>query len=489
MPPTVATASHDFSALFHEIFTRSSEGILLIDKRGRITWANEAALRMHDADGPADLGGTAAGYRKRHSLRFRNLRPLSPEQYPIDRLKRNGSFNEICLEVRRKNDDGFRRILEFRGLALENDGNTFSRALVMLDATEKHEAQERFEKTFNVNPAPAIICKLADLRYIKVNHGFLGMTGYRRQDLIGKSAHDIDVLRQAEQRQEALESLEQGATIPQMEAVLRRSDGSDLHVIVAGQPVDVDSDPCMLFTFIDLTARRQAQERLRQSEEIFSTAFRLAPVPMTLSTLADGQLLEVNEAFLRTTGHADIDDANQALSKQELWLDPDAQENLAKLVDRDGSIRNVEIQLRLRSGQFLDCLASAEMVTIGSDRCILWVIQDITQRKRSEAELMQAIEVVMQDASWFSRSVIEKLAQLRGSHGKAGKSAELADLTQREHEILVHMCQGSDDREIGRALGISPHTVRNHVAAVYSKIGVHRRGAAIIWALERGMGG
>src|SRR5690606_41667267 len=85
--------------------------------------------------------------------------------------------------------------------------------------------------------------------------------------------------------------------------------------------------------------------------------------------------------------------------------------------------------------------------------------------------------------------VVEKLAQLRGRHGAATHQTELADLTLREQEILNYMCQGKEDREIGESLGISRHTVRNHVAAIYSKIGVHRRGAAIIWALERGIAG
>src|SRR5690606_34601174 len=99
------------------------------------------------------------------------------------------------------------------------------------------------------------------------------------------------------------------------------------------------------------------------------------------------------------------------------------------------------------------------------------------------------LEAVMQDASWFSRTVVEKLAQLRSRRGSSGKQTKLADLTQREQEILGLMCQGRDDSEIGQTLGISRHTVRNHVASIYGKIGIHRRGAAIVSALERGMGG
>lgn len=483
------TPGAEAHALFQEISARSTEGILLIDKHGRIAWANDAALRMHDVRKVSELGDTTAGYRRRYQLHYRNRRRLSPAQYPIDRLLRTGKFHDICVHVTRKDDDAFHRVLEIRSMALEDAGDAYAGALVVQDATEEFEAQERFEKTFDVNPAPAIICRLSDLRYIKVNSGFTQMTGYRRADLIDRTTYEIDVLRQAEHRDQAIESLQQGETIPQMEAVLKLADGSDKYVVVAGQPIDVDGVTCMLFTFIDLTARKQAQDSLRQSEERFSTAFRLAPVPMAVTSMNEEQLLEVNEAFLEVTGYAGKADVNLALGKQDLWVDPHAHRKMADQLERNGALRNAEIQLRLRSGHFLDCLASAETVTIGADRCMLWVIQDITQRKRFEAELMQAIEAVMQDASWFSRTVVEKLAQLRSRRGNSGKQAELADLTQRELEILGLMCQGRDDSEIGQTLGISRHTVRNHVAAIYSKIGIHRRGAAIVWALERGVGG
>ena len=59
--------------------------------------------------------------------------------------------------------------------------------LVIQDATERFSAEERFERAFNANPAPAIVCRLSDLRCIKVNRGFLEMTGYGRDEAIGRS--------------------------------------------------------------------------------------------------------------------------------------------------------------------------------------------------------------------------------------------------------------------------------------------------------------
>ena len=66
-------------------------------------------------------------------------------------------------------------------------------------------------------------------------------------------------------------------------------------------------------------------------------------------------------------------------------------------------------------------------------------------------------------------------------------SVGLDDLSKREREIVALICRGAGDAEISKELNLSPHTVRNHVASVYRKLGVNRRSAVVIWARERGI--
>ncbi|UZK67935.1 LuxR C-terminal-related transcriptional regulator [Sphingomonas sp. M1-B02] len=61
-------------------------------------------------------------------------------------------------------------------------------------------------------------------------------------------------------------------------------------------------------------------------------------------------------------------------------------------------------------------------------------------------------------------------------------------MSPREREVLELICQDKDDSAIAEALGLSPNTVRNHIARLYAKIRVNRRSAAVIWARERGIG-
>lgn len=470
-----------------QIIVGLTEGVILVDPDQSIIWANEAALAMHGLEVMDELGATIMEYRKRFELRYRNSHRLPEEAYPMDRVVAGEAFSDVIVEVARTGEDHPQWVHRIRGLVLtDSTGNPDCLVLVLHDATERFSAEDRFERTFNANPAPAIICRLSDLRYVKVNQGFQEMTGYKREDVVGRSVYEIDILENAEKKDLAVERLNEGRTIPQMEAMLKLPDGTKKFAIVAGQPIEIGDEACMLFTFMDLEPRKKAEDALRQSEERFSKSFRLAPVPTMISELEGFRILDVNDAFLTATGYLTEEVIGRSAYEIGLWETSGSRKELEHAVEKTGSVRNLEIRLRSKDGELADCLISADTVSIHNQPCVLCVMQDITDRKRSEIELMTAIETVMQDASWFSRTVIEKVANLRTSNRSNRPTAEVKNLTARERDVLALICQGLTDQEIAKQLGVSRNTIRNQVAAIYGKIDVHRRSAAIIWARERG---
>ena len=190
---------------------------------------------------------------------------------------------------------------------------------MICDVTEAVEAEERFERMFNANPAPAVIIRVADLRYVRVNEGFLQLSGHKHDDLVGRSLYDLDILADAEQRDLAKARLSEWRTIPQMEAELPLPSGDTKLVILAGHPIEMRDERCIIFTFADLEPRRRAEAALRQSEERFAKSFRLAPVPMKLSTLDGHRILNVNHAFLEITGWSYEEVVGRKPADLELW--------------------------------------------------------------------------------------------------------------------------------------------------------------------------
>ena len=470
------------------IITDLSEGVMLIEPDRRIVWANTAAARMHGCAELEGLGATAEAYGEIFKLSFRGGRALAKVEYPILRLLKGEEFAGLVVDVVRRDQPARDHILQMRGLRLDDaSGAPDCFALVVCDVTEAFEAEERFERMFNANPAPAVIIRVADLRYVRVNEGFLQMTGHRGDDLVGRSLYELDILAGAEQRDFAKARLAEWRPIPQMEAELPLPDGQSKLVILAGNPVEMRDERCLIFTFADLEPRRRAEMALRHSEEKFAKSFRLAPVPMKLSTLDGHRILNVNHAFLEITGWTYEEVVGRKPVELELWETSAMRREVERRLTETGAFRNYELKLKAKDARLIDCLVSAETVTINGQPCILSVLQDISDRKRTEVELITAIEAAMRDSSWLSRNIMDKLAALRSPQvGPAAPGALNVELTRREREVIALIARGKSDGVIAETLSLSRNTVRNHVARLYAKIGAHNRSEAIVWARDRG---
>jgi DNA-binding NarL/FixJ family response regulator len=97
--------------------------------------------------------------------------------------------------------------------------------------------------------------------------------------------------------------------------------------------------------------------------------------------------------------------------------------------------------------------------------------------------LLQAIRSVAAGALWFDPRV---LAAPRAA-GPAQRGPDAGDLTPREREIVTLVAEGLRNEEVGRRLGITEKTVRNHLTAVFQKLGVSGRLELVVYAFDRGL--
>jgi len=110
--------------------------------------------------------------------------------------------------------------------------------------------------------------------------------------------------------------------------------------------------------------------------------------------------------------------------------------------------------------------------------------------KDTEADdLICAVRIVAAGGSWLDPRVTPRvLAAVRTRSVPAAHQA-VSRLSERETEVLRLMASGANNAEIADALIVSERTVKSHVGAIFTKLGVRDRAGAIVLAFEAGIAG
>ena len=141
---------------------------------------------------------------------------------------------------------------------------------------------------------------------------------------------------------------------------------------------------------IDVTERRQEQERLRQSEERFAHVFRSLPTPALFSRLSDRRFLDVNDAWLRLTGYTREETLGSTSVELELWDDPAQRAEMFRQLAAHGRLRDFSARLRTKSGAQRELALSVDRLELAGEPCLLLIAHDETEVRQLERELRQS---------------------------------------------------------------------------------------------------
>jgi len=119
-----------------------------------------------------------------------------------------------------------------------------------------------FAKVFNLVPETLTITRIADGRYVEVNHNWQPMIGYAREDAIGHTSAELNVWAEPEQRQRIVETIRRDGEIHGVDATFKHKAGHLLYAKVSASIFDSDGEKYMMLAVQDVTAEREAQQQI-----------------------------------------------------------------------------------------------------------------------------------------------------------------------------------------------------------------------------------
>ena len=137
----------------------------------------------------------------------------------------------------------------------------------------------------------------------------------------------------------------------------------------------------------EIDVRVRTDRALRASEERFAKAFRASPDAISIARLPECRLIEINERWEATFGHSRSDALGQTFEALQLFSHPDDNARFLGLIAAQGFVKELELELRHKSGALLTAILTVETVDVGGEACLITMIRDITERRRVEHEL------------------------------------------------------------------------------------------------------
>jgi PAS domain S-box-containing protein len=127
---------------------------------------------------------------------------------------------------------------------------------------------------------------------------------------------------------------------------------------------------------------------LRNSEEMFSKAFRSSPVGIVIWKIDGGYFLNVNESFTKISGYSRSDVVNSTIREVGLFRSHDDYERMINVLVGQGKVRGFDTELCTRSGEDRMVTISAEVIMLWDEPCMIATIEDVTERKALEREIL-----------------------------------------------------------------------------------------------------
>ena len=245
------------------------------------------------------------------------------------------------------------------------------------------ENEERLRILFELAPDAYYISTLNGV-FVDGNRAAENLIGYKREELIGRNFLALKILSPDQTRKAALllvKNLAKKSTGPD-EFVLNRKDGSRITAEISTHPVRIHDKSLVLGIARDITYRKLADLKLRESEEKFRNYIERAPDGVFVADAA-GRFIEANESACRITGYSR--EEIERMSVSDLLAEESLKEGMdhfTRMLDTGAAVS--DLWHRKKDGS--RCCLTVHAVRLSETR-ILGFCKDITERRQAEDKL------------------------------------------------------------------------------------------------------
>jgi PAS domain S-box-containing protein len=136
------------------------------------------------------------------------------------------------------------------------------------------DSEAKFQAVFGLSPTILCISGLEDGRIREVNDTFLQVTGYTREEILGRTVTELGLWLDPDQQEQGMKSLRAGTPIHDAEARFRMKNGEERVTVLAADVVMVEGQACVLIALTDITDRKRAKEEAEALAESLRAADR-----------------------------------------------------------------------------------------------------------------------------------------------------------------------------------------------------------------------